>query len=396
MSEPQSVEPTEAGNAGAAGICLELSPQQQEARQAFRRFAREEIAPHAGEWEREEAIPDSIIAALRQRRWLASILAEEDGGLGLDPITYGLLTAEIGRGCSSVRSLLTVHDMVAVATRRWGNRELKAEVVPRLAQAEILGAFALSEPETGSDARHIQTEARRDGEDYILNGRKKWITFGQIADVFLLMAQCEGAPTAFLVPADTPGFSRRPIRGMMGTAASMLAELALEDCRLPKANLVGREGFGFSHVMGTGLDHGRYSVAWGAVGLAEACVAASLEYTSTRQQFGSPLDKHQLVRRKLTEMIAHTRAARLLCYRAGYLRQIDDLGSVRETMLAKYYASRAATSAAAAAVQLHGANGLSPGYPVARYLRDSKVLEIIEGSSQIQQIAIPTSPLEEL
>jgi len=401
MSETEAVdkagvEQAAAASAEAAGIRLELSPAQRQARDEFRRFAAEHIAPHAAEWERQEAIPGSIIEELRRRRWLAAILAEEDGALGLDPITYGLLTAEIGRACSSVRSLLTVHDMVAVATRRWGSRQLRSELLPRLVRGEALGAFALSEPETGSDARHVRTQARSDGDDYVLDGTKRWITFGQIAHVFLVMAQCGDAPTAFLVPADASGFSRRPIRGIMGTAASMLAELSFDGCRVPKENLVGREGFGFSHVMGTGLDHGRYSVAWGAVGLAEACLEASLAYTSSREQFGNPLDKHQLVRRKLTEMIARTRAARLLCYRAGYLRQIGDLGAVRETMLAKYYASRAATAAAADAVQLHGANGVSPDYPVARYLRDSRVLEIIEGSSQIHQITIPTSPPEEL
>lgn len=378
------------------GIQLALSEAQQEARRSYRSFAAEALAPHAGRWEREERIPPEVITALRERGYLGAILPEEVGGGGLDPVTYGLLTEELGRGCSSVRSLLTVHDMAGVATLRWGSPSLRREVVPRLARGELLGAFALSEPEVGSDARRVQTRARREGDDWVLDGRKKWITYGQIADLFVVLAQAEEGPTAFLVPGDAPGLSRQPIRGLMGTAASMLAELTFDGCRVGADHLVGRPGFGFSHVIATGLDQGRYSVAWGAVGIAEAALEAAREYTAGREQFGGALHQHQLVRRKLTEMLAQTRAARLLCYRAGYLRRIGDPGAVPETMLAKYYASRAAVRVAADAVQLHGANGLSSDFPVARYFRDSRVLEIIEGSSQILQHALAAAPFEEL
>jgi alkylation response protein AidB-like acyl-CoA dehydrogenase len=260
----------------------------------------------------------------------------------------------------------------------------------------MLCALALSEPDVGSDAAGVKTEARLEGEEYVLNGRKKWITFGQIAQLFLVLARCDGKLASFIVPSDSPGFSRRPINGVVGTRASLLAELEFKDCRVPASFLTGRIGFGLSHVVSTALDQGRYSVAWGSVGIAQACLDATLEYTASRHQFGVHLREHQLVQRKLTDMIVETRAARLLCYRAGYLRQIADPDATAETLVAKYFAARAAVRAANDAVQLHGANGLSDEYPVARYLRDAKVMEIIEGSTQIQQITIAKNPPGEL
>ena len=378
------------------GMRVELSSAQREARLGFREFVQEHITPHAGRWDLEERVPLELIERLRENGYLGAPLSVDAGGGGLDAITYGLLTEELARGCSSVRSLLTVHDMVALAVWRWGSRELKTKVGTAVARAEVLCALALTEPNVGSDAAGVETEARVEGDGYVINGRKKWITYGQIADLFLTLTRCEGKLTAFLVPADAKGFVRRPQRGIVGTRASLLAELEFEDCFVPATNLVGRIGFGLSHVIGAALDHGRYSVAWGAVGIAQACLDACLEYTSSRKQFGVELSQHQLVQRKLTNMITDTRAARLLCYRAGYLRQNGDPGAASETLVAKYFASKAAVRAANDAVQLHGANGLTDDYPVARYLRDARVTEIIEGSTQIQQISIAKNPPGEL
>lgn len=378
------------------GMRLELSGAQSEARLRFRQFVREHITPHADRWDREERVPAELIERLRANGYLGSPLSLEAGGGGLDAITYGLLTEELARGCSSVRSLLTVHDMVALAIWRWGSRELKAKVGTAAARAELVCALALSEPEAGSDAAGVQTTARAEGDGYVLNGRKKWITYGQIADLFLALVRCEEKLTAFVVPADAKGFTRRPLHGIVGTRASLLAELEFDDCFVPANHLVGRIGFGLSHVVGTALDHGRYSVAWGAVGIAQACLDACLEYTSARRQFGVELSQHQLVQRKLTNMITGTRAARLLCYRAGYMRQMGDPGAGSETLIAKYFASKTAVGAANDAVQLHGANGLTEEYPVARYLRDARVTEIIEGSTQILQMHIAKNPPGEL
>jgi alkylation response protein AidB-like acyl-CoA dehydrogenase len=377
--------------------CAAPSATELDARLKAREFVRERIAPHAGRWEREEGFPVELIDELRKAGLLGAPLPAEVGGGALDPVAYGLVTEEIGRGCSSVRSLLTVHDMATLAVHRWGSPVLREELVPSLARGERVAAFALSEPGVGSDGAAVETEARRDGGGHlVLSGRKKWITCGRIADLFLVIARHDLGPVALLVDGDSEGIAREPIRDVMGTGASHLAALTFDGCRVPEGRIVGRPGFGFSAVAATALDHGRYSVAWGSVGIAQACLDASLAYTAERRQFGVPLREHQLVRRELTDMIVDTRAARLLCYRAGHLRRAGSPAALGETQVAKYFASRAAVRAARAAVQLHGANGLSPAYPVARYLRDAQVTEIIEGSSQIQQITIPDSPLDDL
>lgn len=378
---------------------LELSPEQRAARAEFRAFVAAEIAPHADRWDREAATPAALIDQLRERGYLGSNVAREWGGAGRDMIAYGLLTEEIGRGCSSVRSLLTVHDMVAHAIQRWGSPAQKQRYLPAMARGEILGALALSEPEAGSDAKSVQTAAVLSGEGagdaWVLDGRKKWTTYGQLAGLFLVLAQADGKPTAFLVERETPGVDVRPLHGITGTRASMLAEIFFEGVRVPKENLLGRPGFGVSHVISAALEHGRYSVAWGSVGLGQACLDASKAYAAGRRQFGVPIADHQLIRRMLTNMIVEVRAARLLCLRAGWLRDAGDPGASGEIMVAKYYASTMATRAANDAVQIHGANGCSEDYPVGRYLRDSRVMEIIEGSTQIQQITIPLFELQE-
>ncbi|HYN23173.1 MAG TPA: acyl-CoA dehydrogenase family protein, partial [Thermoanaerobaculia bacterium] len=266
----------------------------------------------------------------------------------------------------------------------------------RLAKGEILGAFALSEPTAGSDAKGIKTTAVPEDGGFVVNGSKKWTTYGQIADLFLLFAQFDGKPTAFLIERGTPGFSSTPMRGLLGTRASMLAELTLEDVRIPADAMVGRPGFGISHVVGAALEQGRYSVACGSVGIAQACLDECLSYAREREQFEKPLFDHQLVRGMLSDMITNVRAARLLCMRAGYLRDIGDPGSFAETMVAKYFASTTAARVATDAVQIHGANGCSEDFAVSRYFRDAKVMEIIEGSSQIQQVTIARFDFQEL
>lgn len=375
---------------------LELTPQQQEAKTQFRAFVDAEIMPDADRWDREERTPFPVIEKLILNGYLGAGIPKERGGAGLDPITYGLLNEEIGRGCSSLRSLLTVHNMVAQVLLKWGNHAQKESWLPKLAAGHTIAAFALSETNIGSDAKNVETTATRTGNVYQLNGQKKWITYGQIADVFLVFAKCEGKPAAFLVEKNHPGLSISPIFGMLGVKASMLAELHFHQCQIPQENLVCREGFGFSHVAATALDYGRYSVACGCVGIAQACLEACLQYTSQRQQFGVYLKDHQLIRQQITEMITQIKAARLLCYQAGYLKQIGAPQSLNETAIAKYFASTIATKIANDAVQIHGANGCSRDYPVQRYWRDAKIMEIIEGSTQIQQITIAESGYQSL
>ncbi|MEH2206142.1 MAG: acyl-CoA dehydrogenase family protein [Nostoc sp.] len=370
---------------------LELSTQQKNAKAEFKAFVNQDICPDAGEWDRKEFTPPELINKIAQRGFLGAILPQEYGGQGMDMITYGILNEEIGRGCSSIRSLLTVHNMVAHALCKWGNKFQKQYWLPKLASGETIAAFALSEPNVGSDAKSVETTATIAGNLYILNGQKKWITYGQIADVFLVFTKCEGKPTAFLVEKNSPGLSVKPMSGILGVRASMSAELQFNNCQIPEENLVGKLGFGFSYIAATALDYGRYSVAWGCVGIAQACLEACIKYTNERKQFGIYLKEHQLIRQKITQMITNIKAARLLCYQAGYLKDINDPNSIMETSIAKYFTSTEATKIANDAVQIHGGNGCSSEYPVERYLRDSKIMEIIEGSTQIQEITIAES-----
>jgi glutaryl-CoA dehydrogenase (non-decarboxylating) len=363
-----------------------LTPKQELARLAFREFVEREIVPFADTFDREERLPPEIITKLAASGYLRAALPEKSGGM--DAVTLGLLNEEVGRGCSSVRSLLTVHHMVVIAVSRWGSERQKKDWLPPLAGGETIAAFGLSEQNVGSDARQVETAATRVGDSFILNGEKKWISFGQVASLFLIFARCEGRPCAFLVPHDADGFSTRSMTGLLGVRASMLAELRLTECRVPQESLIGGVGFGFSHIAATALDYGRYSVAWGCVGIAQACLDACLSHARERKQFGSLLKDHQLVRRMLSDMMTEVRAARLLCLHAGHLKELGDPAAIPETFIAKYFASRTAMRAASNAVQIHGARGCSAESSVARYFRDAKVMEIIEGSNEIQQLTI--------
>ena len=374
---------------------VELSNEQTEARHRFREFVEKRITPFAGQWDKEGRIPSCIIRDLKEQGYLAAPAPKEAGGMGMELITYGLLTEEIARGCSSVRSLLTVHDMVTLSILRWGSSALKEAYAAALVNGSLIGALALSEPTAGSDTANIEMEARAEGDHWVLTGHKSWITFGQIADLFLVIARSGKGLSAFAVPANTPRLTKQAI-SVAGTRASLLADIHLNECQVPAAYVVGKIGFAAVQAVPTALDHGRYSVAWGCVGIAQACLDASLDYASKRTQFGGPIAKHQLIQRKLSDMIVNPRAARLLCYRAGYLRQANRPEALGETMIAKYFASKTATKAANDAVQVHGANGFTDEYPVMRLLRDAKVMEVIEGSTQIQQIAIATCPPKEM
>lgn len=370
-----------------AALRMELGPAQAAARAAFAEYVGREVAPHAGAWDRAAATPREAVEALAATGWLGAVVPREQGGAGMDWVTFGLLNEELGRGCSSIRSLLTVHSMASHAVLRYGSRAQKERWLPALAKGEAIGAFALSEPNVGSDAAAVETVAVPDGGDYLLTGTKKWTTYGQIADVYLVFAKAEGKPIAFLVERGTPGFEVRPLNGITGTRASMLAELRFDGTRVPKESRIAGPGFGLAVAVSV-LEVGRYSVGCGTVGIVRACLDASLAYASRRVQFGAPIAEHQLVRRRIANMATDYRAAHWLCMRAGWLRDAGDPSAAAETFVAKYFASQAATRAALDAVQLHGAHGCSEEYPVERYLRDSRVMEIIEGSTEIQQLTI--------
>ena len=365
-----------------------LSEYYQKAQDEFQAFTKKHINPFADQWDREEIYPQTIIEALAEAGYLGATVSENYGGSAMDPITFGLLCEELGKSSFSLISLLTVHSMVCQAITKWGSSKQKEYWLPKLASGKTLGAFALSEPDIGSDPNSVETTVSPEAENYLLNGKKKWISCGQIADLFLVFAKCEGSLTAFLLTRHTPGFKIKPIHGMYGFRSAMLAELSFDNCPVSKEDIIGKIGFGFSHIGNTALDHGRYCIAWGCVGLGQACLNASLSYASQRKQFGVYLHKHQLIQQMIANMATNVRAARALCLHAAYLKLCNEPNSIMETSVAKYFSSQMALNAANDTVQIHGANGCSSDYPVQRYLRDAKITEIIEGSSQMQQIII--------
>ncbi|MEK4528314.1 MULTISPECIES: acyl-CoA dehydrogenase family protein [Paenibacillus] len=369
---------------------VELNAEQLMWQEQFKDFVDSEIIPYASLNDSEERIHPELLAKITEAGYLGSMLPKEYGGMELDNITIGILNEEVGRGCSSVRSLLTVQGMVGLAILRWGTEQQRQYWLPALATGTTLGSFGLTEPSVGSDAKSIETTAVLDGDEYILNGHKKWITMGQLADVFLILAQCENKPTAFIVERDSIGFSVEPMSGLLGARASMIAELKMDSCRIPKENLLGQVGTGLSHVALPCLDYGRYTIACGCVGLAKACLDASVHYANSRIQFGRAIRENQMIQKMITEMSVNMKAARMLCYRAGYLRDVGDPESIMETWTAKYFASTMVNKVASDAVQIHGANGCHRDYPVERYYRDARINEIIEGTTQMHEILIAT------
>lgn len=356
-------------------------------RASFRAFVDENVVPAADEWDRRQAIPDEVLVRLRRERYWGAALPKSVGGSGFDVVTVGELHEEVGRGCSSLRSLLTVHSMVGSALYRWGSDAARERWLPGVAAGDVLGAFCLTEPTAGSDAAGIACTADAVATGYVLNGTKRWITGGQIADLLLVFARTDGGPAAFLVESNNPGVRRTPIDNILGTRASMLAEISFTDCYVGPDAVVGRAGAGMLVAVAT-LELGRLSVACGSVGIMQAALDASVDYTAHRVQGGRPIMEYQLVDRLIADMATRVAAGRALCRRAAELTDGRSPEAVMATWIAKYFAATGAMQVAADAVQLHGANGCSENHPVARLFRDAKVMEIIEGSNQIQQLTI--------
>ncbi|MEX2601912.1 MAG: acyl-CoA dehydrogenase family protein [Balneolaceae bacterium] len=371
---------------------FELTAEQQSAKDRFREWVDRNIVPVADEHDASEETPPELIANMASAGFLGGVISPEYGGGGMDALTWGLLCEQVGRGSASLLSLLTVHGMVSQVISRWGSDQQRKKWLPKLASGEVVGAFGLSEPKHGSDAGNIESEASLQEEGYyLLNGEKRWISYGMTATLFLIFAKADGKMTAFLVERNMEGFRSEPIRGMLGFRAAGLARLVLKDIKVPAENVVGKPGFGFSHIASTALDLGRYCIAWGCTGLSQAALDAALDYSGERKQFGKQLNEHQLIQEMLSDMIVNTKAARLMCYHAAFLKESGEPSMLLETSAVKYYTSRVAVSSANSAIQIHGANGFSSDYPVQRYYRDAKIMEVIEGSSQIQQIIIARS-----
>lgn len=324
--------------------------------------------------------------------FLGLTVPEEYGGSGGDHLSYCLVTEELGRGDSSVRGIVSVSlGLVAKTVASWGSEEQKRQWLPRLTAGEAIGCFGLTEPGTGSDAGNLATRAVHDGGDYVVNGTKMFITNGTWADVVLLFARTNDAPghrgvSAFLVPTDTPGLTRRTIHGKLGLRGQATAELVLQDVRIPAGALLGPEGKGFSIAM-SALAKGRMSVAAGCVGIAQAALDAAVRYAGEREQFGKAIARHQLVQELLSDIAVDVDAARLLTWRVA---DLIDRGQEFATAAskAKLYASEAAVRCANNALQVFGGYGYIDEYPVGKLLRDARVMTLYEGTSQIQKLII--------
>ncbi|MFJ4502829.1 acyl-CoA dehydrogenase family protein [Streptomyces sp. NPDC088864] len=374
---------------------LELSEEQEAVRQLARDFVARDVAPYAAEWDRSENVDKSIVKKLGSLGFLGLTVPEEYGGSGGDHLAYCVVTEELGRGDSSVRGIVSVSlGLVAKTVAAWGDEKQKRHWLPRLTSGDAVGCFGLTEPGTGSDAAGLATRAVRDGADYVVNGSKMFITNGTWADVVLLFARTDDAPghrgiSAFLVPADTPGLTRRTIHGKLGLRGQATAELVLQDVRVPASALLGPEGKGFSIAM-SALAKGRMSVAAGCVGIAQAALDAAVGYAGQREQFGRPIAGYQLVQELISDISVDVEAARLLTWRVA---DLVDRGRDFATAAsqAKLFASEAAVRAANNALQVFGGYGYIDEYPVGKLLRDARVMTLYEGTSQIQKLIIGRS-----
>jgi alkylation response protein AidB-like acyl-CoA dehydrogenase len=363
-------------------------------RESARAFVDEHVVPAAQSFEASQAISGRFLASVAATGAFGAVIPASHGGLGLDMVTLGEVHEEFGRGCSSLRSLLTVHSMVSWAIAARGTPSQRSTWLRPLASGEVLASFCLSEEAAGSYTNGIATTARQDGDGWIISGEKTWITGGQIAGLYLVFARAGQDILGFLVPRGA-GVEVIPITDVLGTRASMLAKLVFDDVRVPGDASLGPRGFAPGFVMTAALDIGRYSVACGCVGIVQACLDASAAYARWRRVGETPLSDFQLTQQKIADMVTAATAGRALCRRAGQLKDAGDHGTVMATWIAKYFASRAAARAASDAVQLHGANGCTSDYPVARYYRDAKIMEIIEGSSELQQVTIAAAAYQE-
>ncbi|WP_369175489.1 acyl-CoA dehydrogenase family protein [Streptomyces sp. R28] len=362
-----------------------LTPGQRENHRLFRSYVERELMPHAHRFDTEQAISGDVVSSLAAQGYIGASGPEASGGRGLGPVDYGLLSEELGRACQSIRNFVAVQDMVVHSIERWGTPQQKERWLRSVMVGETVASFALTEPHVGSDPAAVETVAVEAGKEFVLSGTKKWISFAQLADLFLVFAQFDGRHTAFLVEKDTEGLKVEPIDGLLGLRGSMLGTVTFDECRVPVDHLVAGPGLGLAFVASSALDLGRYSTAWGSVGLTQACLDACVEYSGQRTQYGTEIRNHQLVQRLLAEMLTNVTAARLLCHHAGVSKERADTNAANHTLMAKYRASTVAVRAASDAVQIHGAQGIGAESPVQRHYRDAKVMEIIEGTTQIQQ-----------
>jgi butyryl-CoA dehydrogenase len=373
-------------------VDFDLTSEQEAIRKLAHDFADKEIAPGARERDRAERFPADVLKKMAPVGLLGGPVPEEYGGMGVDYISHALITEEVGRTDSSVRTTLSVQiSLVELTILKWGNEEQKRSWLPRLCTGEVLACFGLTEPAVGSDATRLQATAKRDGNDWIINGRKMWISNGSVSKVALVFANADPSKghkgiTAFLIDREKSPYGSQALHGKLGLRSSDSSELILDNVRVPDSARLGEVGEGFKIAM-SALDSGRYSVAAGAVGTAQGAIDASVAYATQRKAFGKPIAGHQLVAELIADMVVETEAARLLVWRAGDLKN-KGKPNTRETSIAKLYASEIAQRVTDNGIQIHGGYGFSDEFPVERFWRDARVNRLYEGTTQIQKLII--------
>lgn len=369
-----------------------LSIQQKQIRRMARQFAKAELAPIAKEIDEEGRFPWEAVEKMGPLNFFGMQAPRQYGGAEIDSISYCLVIEEISRVCAAMGLTVAVHNSVVVfPLSQFGNQEQKTKFLPALAGGEKIGAFCLTEPNAGSDAMSIESTAIRDGDSYVINGNKIFVTNGGVADTLIIFASVNPGDvkkgfSAVLVERGTPGFEVGLLENNCGVRANPVSSILLTDCRVPKANLLGREGDGFRIAM-AGLDTGRVGIAAQAVGIAQGALDVSLKYAKERIQFRVPIARHQAIQMMLADMGTMVEAARLLTLQSAHIR--DQGGELSgPSAMAKLFAARTASKVASMGVQIHGGYGYSKEYPIERYFRDARVTEIYEGTNEIQQIVI--------
>lgn len=371
---------------------FELNEEQKMVARMVQDFANKEVAPTIKEWDQKQEMDPEILPRMAELGILGVSLPVKYGGQGMDYISLGLVCEELEAVDTSIRVVMSVHmGLCCYAILQWGTEEQKQKFLPLLAAGEKVGGYCLTEPDAGSDPAALVSTARRDGDDYIINGEKMWISLSTKADIMIWIARTDpgagkrtAGMSAFILETNSPGVTSGDIHGKLGVRAGSTGWINCQDVRVPAENRLGEEGEGFKIAMSC-LDNGRYTVAAGAAGLIRAALDASVRYARERKTFGVPIAEHQLIQQKLAYMARDYEVARLLYLKAGW-RKNKGLRNTRETGLAKWYATDASFRAASDAVQIHGAYGYSDEYEVERYLRNARGAVIYEGSSEIQQI----------
>jgi glutaryl-CoA dehydrogenase (non-decarboxylating) len=359
-------------------------------RDSARAFVEAEILPYIREWDTNGEVHPEVFTRMGELGFLGAPIPERYGGAGMDYVSFALLCEELERADTAFRVVQSVHvGLNSLTLLQWGTEEQKQRWLVPQARGERLATFGLTEPGVGTDAGNLQTTARRDGDSYVLNGHKIWISLADLADHFLVFASVDREKkhkcvTAFVLERGMAGLTTGTLHGKLGIRAGNTGLIDMEDVRVPVENRIGEEGEGFLIAM-SAIDQGRFTVAAGAVGLAQACLDASLKYAHERKTFGQEIGEHQLVKQMLANMAKGTEIGRLLVFQAAWLKN-QGLRNTRETSLAKWHATDHSVQAALDAIQIHGANGYSNEFPVERYLRNSKAAVIYEGTSQLHTL----------